>query len=69
MWQHLQEIRRHRPFELREIDVDCNPALQRRYGERVPVLTGGGRVLCHYYLDPEALTAFLDQQDSDPPAV
>ena len=69
MWRHLQEIRRQRPFALREIDVDSDPCLSRQYGQRVPVLTGNGRELCHYYLDPVALGAFLDQQDSQPAGV
>ena len=37
------------------IDVDAHPALEARYGERVPVLFAGapeaGEELCHYHLD------------------
>ncbi len=41
------------------VDVDADPWLERRYGERVPVLAAGGRELCSYRLDPEALDAYL----------
>jgi hypothetical protein len=40
---------------VREIDVDADPALEARFGERVPVvLLGGldsGVELCHFRLD------------------
>ncbi len=36
-------------------DVDADPDLQRRYGERVPVLLAAGAELCHYHLDPLSL--------------
>ena len=39
-----------------EIDVDADPALEARFGERVPVLTDAdGNELCHYRLDPGVL--------------
>ena len=42
------------PFE--EIDVDGDPALKARYGDRVPVLTdASGAELCHGRLDPAVL--------------
>jgi hypothetical protein len=37
-----------------EIDVDADPALEARFGDRVPVLIDGdvdGVELCHYRLD------------------
>ncbi|HZE59689.1 MAG TPA: hypothetical protein VE085_03960 [Burkholderiales bacterium] len=38
------------------IDVDADPALAARYGERVPVLTdAAGNELCHGRLDPAVL--------------
>jgi thioredoxin reductase (NADPH) len=36
------------------IDVDEDPVLQSRYGERVPVLVADGKEVCHYHLDPVA---------------
>ena len=43
-----------------EIDVDADPALESRYGERVPLLADAqGVEICHYRLDEEALRARL----------
>jgi len=45
------------------IDVDAHPALEARYGERVPVLLAGtpetGTELCHYRLDAAAVVRAL----------
>jgi hypothetical protein len=42
--------------EFEEIDVDADPALEQRFGERVPVLTDAqGNELCHYRLDSGVL--------------
>ncbi len=51
---------RARGVAFEEIDVDADPALEERYGERVPVLTlEDGTELCHYHLDEEALKKAL----------
>jgi hypothetical protein len=42
-----------------ERDVDADPALEAQWGDKVPVLLGGSRELCHYHLDPGALREFL----------
>ncbi|MCC7326327.1 MAG: glutaredoxin family protein [Burkholderiales bacterium] len=46
-----------------EIDVDAVPALETRFGERVPVLLLGdaatGCELCHYRLDADMVVAAL----------
>jgi hypothetical protein len=42
-----------------EIDVDADPALEARWGDKVPVLLAGERELCHYRLDGAALAAHL----------
>ena len=46
-------------FEIAVVDVDAHPELERRHGERVPVLMHGERELCHYRLEPEVVTAYL----------
>jgi hypothetical protein len=46
-------------FKLDVVDVDSDPALERRFGERVPVLVHDGQELCHYRLDTAAVTALL----------
>lgn len=51
-------------LEVHVIDVDADEVLLRAYDELVPVLVGvsadGGRhELCHYFLDQQAVIAFL----------
>lgn len=49
------------PLAVTEIDVDADPDLVRRYGARVPVLTGAdGTEICHYFLDADALARHLE---------
>lgn len=39
-----------------ELDVDADPQLEARFGDRVPVLLDGGvdgREICHFVLDPK----------------
>ncbi len=52
------------PFDVTVIDVDTDEALVARFDERVPVLYGAPdqQELCHYFLDPLAVRAYLDQQ-------
>ena len=47
--------RAERRFELQEVDVSLDPVLQRRYGERIPVLAVDGEELFQYHVDPEEL--------------
>ena len=41
------------------VDVDASEELEALYGERVPVLRHGDRELCHYFVDADALRAYL----------
>ncbi len=64
MLQALQEWKDRYVFSVEVIDVDADETLVARYDELVPVLLGsknGGEPLeiCHYFLDPEKLQAFL----------
>lgn len=52
-----------------ELDVDADPALEARFGERVPVLLQGGvdgRELCHYTLDAKRVREALATPASTP---
>jgi hypothetical protein len=49
-----------RQFLVTVIDVDDDAALERRFGDRVPVLMHGDRELCHYHLDVAAVTGLLN---------
>jgi glutaredoxin len=59
----LEPFRREFPFILHEVDVDDDPDLESRFGERVPVLVATGpegpRELCHYFLDAAAVRTWL----------
>jgi len=46
-------------FTLAVYDVDTDPALERRFGELVPVLMAGDTEICHYFLDERALRKYL----------
>ena len=49
------------PLEVAEVEVDGDPDLARRFGARVPVLTGAdGAEICHYFFDADALRRHLD---------
>lgn len=41
------------------VDVDADPALQQRYGLKVPVLLLDGVPVCHYRLDSTELLRLL----------
>ena len=46
-------------FEIDVIDIDALPELEEKWGDKVPVLMEGEDEICHYYLDPGALTRHL----------
>ncbi len=48
-------------FEIVVVDVDADPELERRHGDKVPVLMHGERELCHYRLESSAVTAYLSK--------
>ena len=51
--------RNHEPVEWREVDIDRDPELIRRYDARVPVLCHGDTEICHFFFDESALAAAL----------
>ena len=53
-----------RDVALREVDVTLDPVLERRYGERIPVLAVDGEELFDYVVDPAALRERLDRVES-----
>lgn len=55
----LEPLRAEFGFALEAVDVDTDPALAARYGERVPVLADGETELCHFFLDAAAVRAYL----------
>ena len=49
-----------RDVDLEEVDVTLDPVLERRYGERIPVLTVDGEELFEYFVDGRVLAERLD---------
>lgn len=48
-------------FEVDAVDVDGDPELVARYGERVPVVEVGGEVVAEGAIDPAALRSALER--------
>jgi glutaredoxin len=57
-------VRDERPFELDEVDVSVDPALNRRYGERIPVVMVDGEELFEHFVNPVVLAERLDRVDA-----
>ena len=51
----VARVRESHPFELEEVDVSLDPALNRRYGERVPVVAVNGEDAFDYHVDAAEL--------------
>ena len=46
--------------QLRCIDIDSDPLLLERYGDKIPVLADPvGETICHYFLDRDALLRYF----------
>lgn len=58
-WEVLQAERRRFGFDLREVDVDADPALAERYGNDVPVVTVDGQVRFRGRVNPALLRRAL----------
>ena len=51
----VEAVRAERPFALEEVDVSLDPVLNRRYGERIPVLEVDGEEVFELFVDPRVL--------------
>ena len=56
----LEPLLRASGTQLTVVDVDSSPALQRRYGVRIPVLVAGDVELSGYPLDRERVAKWLE---------
>jgi hypothetical protein len=52
MLSELAALPAARGIPIEVIDVDLNPAMQARYGHKIPVLLFAGELVCHGRLDP-----------------
>ncbi|MBI4755438.1 MAG: glutaredoxin family protein [Betaproteobacteria bacterium] len=59
MERALEPLRDELGFDVVVVDIADDPALESRFGSWVPVLMAGDRQLCHYFLDPGAVRAYL----------
>ena len=51
----LERVRSLQPFTLREVDIERDDELLRRYLERIPVVSVDGEELFDYHVDEQAL--------------
>ena len=45
--------------QVRVVDIDGDPELERRFGHRIPVLAFDDEFVCAYHLDVERVRAYL----------
>jgi glutaredoxin len=57
----VRGVAAQRGVELVEVAVSLDPVLNRRYGERIPVLALDGEELFEYFVDRGALEERLDR--------
>jgi glutaredoxin len=55
----LERVRAEHPFTLREVDIEEDEDLLRRYLERIPVVALDGEELFDYHVDERALSSRL----------
>jgi glutaredoxin len=55
----LLRIAGRHPFELREVDIERDPTLFKRYLERIPVVALGGEELFDFHVDEQVLVRRL----------
>jgi hypothetical protein len=64
MFAALESLRGEFAFLIQVVDVDSDPVLEAKYGELVPVMEAGGRMLCHYFFDVAAVREYLSLADA-----
>ena len=60
MIQGLAEWHKKYDFRLTIIDIDQDPALQKKYAARVPLLATADAEICEYFLDEQALSRLFE---------
>jgi hypothetical protein len=59
MLQDLERMRVGLGFAIDCVDIDVDPALKRRFNEKIPVLALGEDIICCHRLDERALRQAL----------
>ncbi|MCK5718558.1 MAG: glutaredoxin family protein [Thiomargarita sp.] len=60
MQDALNKLQQRYSFSFNIINIDTDKQLKQRYNEWIPLLAAGEQEICHYYLDQNALLAYLD---------
>ncbi len=55
----LEGVRAEIPFELEEVDIGGDSALERRYRERIPVVAVDGEEVFEFFVDEPVLRRLL----------
>jgi glutaredoxin len=63
-FQAIERVRKHRDFELREVDITIDAGLNREYGERIPVVALDGVDTFEFFVDTDALARALDRVET-----
>jgi len=58
----LRRLQDEYVFELRELDIDGDDALQRAYFERIPVVALDGEELCEYFVQEPLVRERLESR-------
>ena len=57
----LEQVRAEVPFALAEVDIGGDAELERRYRERIPVVTVDGEEAFTYFVQPDVLRRKLQR--------
>jgi glutaredoxin len=58
----LRRLQSEFVFDLRELDIDADAALQRSYFERIPVVALDGEELCEYFVQEPLVRERLESR-------
>ncbi len=56
----VAQVRAAHPFALEEVDITFDPVLERRYRERIPVVSVDGEEAFEYHVEASELARRLD---------
>ena len=62
MWEELETFRASPSIHIKQLDLGRERGLEAQYGTLIPVLLHADHEICHYFLDSEKLTSYLQRQ-------
>ena len=60
----VEKARAQVEFDLCSVDISLDPVLNRRFGERIPVVAVNGEDAFEFHVDAEALVGLLGRVDA-----